>query len=612
MCGIAGILSEEGYRKEEVKRMLNKLIHRGPDEMAYWEDNKFSAGMRRLSINDIEGGSQPLFDSSGNLILFYNGEIYNYQKLKRELESDGIKFNSNCDGEVICHLYAKYGESFFSLLDGMFAISIWDKKKKVLLLARDFPGEKPLYYSRLERGGIAFSSEINSLKECNEIDKRLDSQSIWDMPTFLWIPEPNTIYKNIKALLPGQYLKISLSKSIEINSFALNIKKPIIEERFNENDKIQIVKETVKNAVKSRLLSDVPIGTFLSGGLDSSIVTCLTRKYISELKTFCIGFKDTYDPYHGNSDESIEASLFASELDVEHFNIQVDAKDFKNFLPELIKSAGQPYAVSSGLGILAVSKLASDLGIKVLLSGDGADEAFGGYSWYKVLGNIRKYKNLTNECFRFHDLNDSIESKEKRLSKYSPEKKAWSLHYYGSENEKKDIFCNDFSHASSLRHFENRIFDDPLDFLNHDRDFYFPNEMLSKVDRFTMANSIEGRAPFAAPSVQLLAKQLEWQDLYRNGTLKWILRKAFEDILPSHIIVRRKHGFNVPIDFWLKNQWKDLFEETFSKNSKLMQLGYIEKNSRSKALKLLNHPKKIAGHIIFCYVVLNIWLENHY
>ena len=610
MCGIAGILSEERLKRDQLSVMLKKLSHRGPDETTIWGESEYLAGMRRLSINDIEGGSQPLFNSNKNLVLFYNGEIYNYPSLRKELEADGIIFNTNCDGEVISHLYEKYGEKFLSLLDGMFAISIWDTKEKTLLLARDYPGEKPLYYSKLDNGGIAFSSEIESLSGCNLIDKNFDSQSIWDFPTFLWIPEPNTIYKKIKALMPGQYLKVNLEGRFEFKNFKSEIKAPNIF-HLNQKEKIDFVRDVVEESIRSRLLSDVPIGSFLSGGLDSSIITSVASKYVNNLKTFCIGFKDKYDPYHGNSDESEDAAMYAAELGIEHFNIKIDAQDFRNNLPQLIKHAGQPYAVSSGLGILSISKLAKELGVKVLLSGDGADEAFGGYSWYKSLQNISKMsKDFNEKAFRFYDLNDEISEKQRRISKYKLSERQWSLHYYGSENEKSDLFSEKFKGDSSLRYFDHQSFDQPLDYLNHDRDFYFPNEMLSKVDRFTMANSVEGRAPFAAPNVQLLAKQLKWDDLYKDKTLKWILRKAFDDNLPRHIIKRKKHGFNVPIDFWLKHQWNDLLEDTFSANSKLMRLGYIDKNSRLNALKLLNDPQKVSGHIILCYIMLNIWLEN--
>lgn len=610
MCGIAGILSKTGNKRDQVEKMLKSLIHRGPDEKSYWEGKNYYAGMRRLSINDIEGGSQPFYDESRNIVLFYNGEIYNYQSLKKQLIDVGIKFKTSCDGEVICHLYKIYGNGFLSKLEGMFSIALWDQSRETLILGRDFPGEKPLYYSKLDCGGIAFSSEINSLIKCKDINKKLDEQALWDFPTFLWVPEPNTIYENIKALKPGNFIKYSLNDGMNVFSFKEDIKFPELKESYSEKYTLELIRDTVHSSIKNQLLSDVPIGTFLSGGIDSSIITAVASKYINNLNTFCIGFKDSYDPYHGESNESDQAKEFAEFLGTNHTNINVTADTFRELLPLFLKSAGQPFAVSSGLGILTVSQKAKEMGIKVLLSGDGADEAFGGYSWYSSLSKIKPNIDKSFEPYRYIDLGDSITEKEKRLSGYKNDMRAWALHYYGSEKEKMNLFSNDFIKQTSLSHFRSYDFCNPIDYINHDREFYFPNEMLTKVDRLTMAFSIEGRSPFAAPRVQLLAKQLNWDYLCKNNILKWSLKEAFKDVLPNKVIKRKKHGFNVPIDFWLKNQWNDLFEETFSNESELYKYGLIDKNAKKNALCLLTDPKKVSGHFLFCFIILNEWLKT--
>ena len=209
MCGIAGIFSKNGTEHRVVGKMVSRLIHRGPDSEGYWDSDVYKAGMRRLSILDCEGGDQPLYDESGQVVLFYNGEIYNSPSIRDELEKDGVRFRTNSDGEVICHLYRKYGRGVFARLDGMFAVALWDKQRETLLLARDFPGEKPLYISELSNGGIAFSSEIPSLLASGLVSREIDTQSLWDYPSFLWIPEPATIYKSIRAIMPGEGLEIS-------------------------------------------------------------------------------------------------------------------------------------------------------------------------------------------------------------------------------------------------------------------------------------------------------------------------------------------------------------------------------------------------------------------
>lgn len=606
MCGIAGVLSFSGPDSEAVSRMVSSLVHRGPDSSGFWRNEVYSAGMRRLSIVDLFGGDQPLFDESGRVVLFYNGEIYNSLNLRRQLEKDGVSFRTNTDGEVICHLYRRYGRDLFTMLDGMFAVALWDNEKQTLILARDFPGEKPLYYSKLKCGGVAFASEIPSLLQYKAVSQELDLQSLWDYPTFLWVPEPKTIYRNISAILPGEGLEISLSGFVP---FSFKEKIPV--QNFSIStyeDAISSVRHVVTEAIKSRLLSDVPVGAFLSGGLDSSIVCCVAQRELANLHTFCIGFNDGIDPYHGYSDESKYAESYAAKLGTKHNTIKISPADFRVLLPDFLKAAGQPYAVSSGLGVMTIAKQARNYGVKVLLSGDGADEAFGGYSWYPSIPPTFAKQFKTQSAMRFIDGCGSIESRIKRMAGYDHPLRAWAWHYYASEEEKTRIFHGDLVGENSIRWLSRTRVEEPLDYIRGDRAFYFPNEMLSKVDRMTMAFSIEGRAPFAAPSVQNFASRLNWNMLVQNHQLKWVLRQAFCSELPAEIITRPKHGFNVPIDVWLKGEWNDLFEETFSKNSPLFQNGIINKEAYKYARQLLFDTKKIAGHVIFAFVMLHLWM----
>lgn len=609
MCGIAGILSKSGPKHATVEKMVTRLTHRGPDSEGYWGSGIYRAGMRRLSILDVAGGDQPLYDETGHIVLFYNGEIYNSPLLRSELEKEGVHFRTHSDGEVICHLYRKYGRDLFAMLDGMFAAALWDNEKQVLLLARDFPGEKPLYVSDLPDGGIAFASEIPSLLACGQVSRDLDIQSLWDYPSFLWVPEPATIYRSVRAILPGEGLEISSRGKV---AFAFKDQIPVPDfPRTTDGEAISSVRQVVEQAVKSRLLSDVPVGAFLSGGLDSSIVCTLARRELNALHTFCVGFENVADPYHGYSDESSLAESYAAHLGTQHTTVRVSAQDFRDLLPRFMAAAGQPYAVSSGLGILAIARAAHSKGIKVLLSGDGADEAFGGYSWYPEIPASFSVRPANGDILRFLDKDGTVSEKIKRMASYSPQLRAWAWHYYASEREKASLFHEDIKAESSLRWFSDCKFEKPLDYLRHDRAFYFPNEMLSKVDRMTMAYSVEGRAPFAAPAVQKFAAQLPWEMLIRDGHLKWVLRQAFSTEMPPELISRPKHGFNVPIDHWLKGEWSDLFEETFSETSPLRRRGILGYGVSGYARKLLNDPRKLAGQVLFAFVILHLWMSEN-
>jgi asparagine synthase (glutamine-hydrolysing) len=590
--------------------MVQRLVHRGPDADGYWSNSIYSAGMRRLSIVDVAGGAQPLYDESGSVVVLYNGEIYNYPQLRRELERDGARFRSHSDGEVICHLYSRYGRGVFQRLDGMFAVALWDDAKQVLLLARDFPGEKPLYYSRLRDGGVAFASEIPSLLEYPQVSQELDTQALWDYPSFLWVPEPATIYRDVRALRPGAGLEVS-AQGVSEFSFKEHIPRSAVPVSTDE-DAIAATRDVVREAVRSRLLADVPLGAFLSSGLDSSIVCSLAREQLAELSTFCIGFEDVDDPYHGRSDESAAAAAYAEKLGTRHTTVRVSAGDFRELLPRFIAAAGQPYAVSSGLGILAVARQARAQGIKVLLSGDGADEAFGGYSWYPSVADGYRVEpaQRDGEVLRFLDRDAPLAQRVQRVAGYPPRLRAWAWHYYASEAEKTSLFHADVRAESSLHCFDDAQFEEPLDYIRHDRAFYFHNEMLSKVDRMTMAFSVEGRAPFAAPAVQHHASRLSWDKLIRDGELKWVLRRAFAGELPQDVVARPKHGFNVPIDHWFRTEWHDLLLDTFSADSPLRRLGLLRADAAEQAQRLLHDPRRVAGHVLFTFVMLRLWMET--
>lgn len=615
MCGIAGFKTDRPVPDGTLGAMLAALRHRGPDSEGRHVSGDYTGGMRRLAINGLSTGDQPLFNEDKTVALLYNGEIYNSPELRRQLEARGVRFRSGSDGEVICHLYAIHGEALFELLDGMYAAALWIEPERKLILARDIPGEKPLYYAELPGGGLAFASELKSLSRFPGLDLGLSPQALWDFPTFLWVPEPDTVFRSIKAV-PRGHLLVADGAGLRLRP---------IPNRFGSGTAwssdaglLEETRRVVEEAVSSRLLSEVPVGAYLSGGLDSSIIVSLAAARLPELSTFTIGFENVTDPYHGLADESAQAESLARALGTRHHTLRVTAADFRRDLRLFAHFGDQPFSVSSALGILAIARLAREQGIKVLLSGDGADECFGGYSWYHHLEQASgPGKGLREGRVSFQDTGLDPAERLRALRAYDGPLRAWAWHYYAAEDEKGLLFHPDVRAASrpSARHFEDyRPGSDwsGEDFIRQDRAFYFPNEMLRKLDRMTMAFSVEGRVPFAAPAVQAHAAKLRLGEMVRPGVLKWALRRAFAPLLPDEVVQRPKHGFNVPIDHWLKGQWSDLVEEAFSPGSALGRSGLIHPGSARAASDLLASATRLNGHTIFSYIMLNLWLEEFF
>lgn len=617
MCGIAGIITENIIDKGIVKKMLLTMQHRGPDKFGYYSDQHVNAGMCRLSINDIEGGDQPLYNENKEIVVLYNGEIYNSPELRQFLQNKGHAITTHCDGDVIAHLYEEVGEDFLSWLDGMFAIFLYDRCENKLILARDIPGEKPLYYCQSPSGNIIFASEIKAIYEAEVTQLTLNPQAIWDLPTFLWIPEPATIFNEIRALPRSSYAVIRGKKIIE-KTYGFRDKPSI--DYTDEKEVIEFTRNIVEKSVKSRLLSDVSIGAFLSSGLDSSIICTLAAKSLNELHTFTISVEDkSPDPYHGNFNEAQLAEKYASMIGTKHTNIPVSDNKFYSLLNKFVRYADQPFSVSSGLGVLAIAQEAHERGIRILLTGDGADEVFGGYPWYSYL---QKSNDTQSKSDGLHDVSSQYTSMNKikriqKIKEHPAHKQAWAWHYYASERDKSILFNKEYfvdQTQSSLRIFKNykKSTDwQRVDFIKQDRDCYLPFEMLRKVDRMTMAFSVEGRVPFVAPMILKHVENLRYGHFIKGQTQKACLRKAFADILPMEIVNRPKHGFNIPIDHWLKNGWNSLLEHTFSRESVLYKLGIIHEKSAREAQHMLYSTECLHGHTLFSFIALNLWLENN-
>ena len=516
MCGIAGFRSDRPVDQGALQRMLEALRHRGPDEAGYHRDGPFSGGMRRLSINDVADGHQPLFNADRSVALLYNGEIYNYPQLRRELELQGHVFRTRSDGEVICHLYEHYREELFERLDGMFAAALWIAPERKLILARDIPGEKPLYYSQLPDGTIAFASEITALALCPGLDRALNHQAIWDFPTFLWIPEPATVYRHVLAL-PRSHMLVVDDNGTRLRPYRNRFER----EPLPSHELPVVVAETrrvVEEAVKSRLLSDVPVGSFLSGGLDSSIVATIAARELASLDTFSVGFEDVADPQHGRADESEAAAATARRIGSRHHAIHVTAQSFRSELDRFSRHGDQPFAVSSGLGILAVAKAAREEGIKVLLSGDGADECFGGYSWYSSLPAHAGCQPASPKgIVSFQNFGMPLAQRVAAIAALPSEARAWAWHYYAHEDEKVTLFAAGIQgRARILAAPFSRVSCRTLAagrFRRTGPRLLLPERDAQKGRSDGMAYSVEARVPFAAPAVLSHADKLEFNEM---------------------------------------------------------------------------------------------------
>lgn len=578
MCAIAGFYAHN-YSQGMLEYMLECMRARGTDGRYCYCDNHFYAGMNRLSINDVEHGQQPF--CCGDSVVFFNGEIYNHALLRHEF--DDVRFKTHCDGEILPHLYARYGVECFGRLDGMFGICVYDKRKQWIILARDIIGEKPLYYTH-RHGFFGFSSLVMPLRHgyCD-----LNPQALWDFFTFGFIPEPQSIFKDIFALPYGHYAIYDIQHNrLSLHAFAAQNRLYFSSDvDCEEQTLLRSTERLVCESIKDRMLSDVSIGAFLSGGLDSSIVASVARRYSTKLDTFNIAFVDDYDPYCGFANESHFAQLVAGHIGSVHHEIRVDAQSYQAYLSDFIQSIDQPYGAVSGIGVKIIARCARELGIKVLLSGDGADEMFGGYAWYPKL--------------RFNDT--------RFISAHKP--KGW--HYYAFEHEKQAFLNMDyFEGLQSLGYFP-PLDAGALEFIQFDRDFYLPFEMMSKLDRMSMSEGVEGRACFVSPKIIHFTRMLDYEQLLKHGG-KWLLAHAFMEYVPRAIIEREKHGFNPPIDYWMHNAWKPLVQQALEHDSILHKLGILAPNAPERFMYMFDTQKRRFGNIAFYLVVLNHWLRGVY
>jgi len=590
MCGITGIIDWEQTLSSEdrqaiVKAMNQEILHRGPDSGGFFSYQNATLAMRRLSIIDQAGGDQPIYNETKDICVFYNGEIYNYPFLKKSLQKLGHHFTTNSDTEVLVHLYEEYGKEMLIQLEGMFAFCIYDLKKNQFLIARDRFGEKPLYY-HFDKGQFTFASEIKSLLANKYIPRQLN---IAALPYFFrtsLVPEPITLLKGVNSLPAGHYLFLSKDSFEEQPYFLPSYEKK--EEIKDEETAIEYITPLLKNAVKKQTISDVPIGAFLSGGIDSSTVVALLQQQSSQqIKTFNVRFEDQA------FDESSIARKVAAHCGTDHQEIFIPNVDFtESIFWTIIDHVGLPFRDSSAIPSYFVTKAISKE-VKVALSGDGGDELFGGYDlfqWYQKIIRLkqiaRPLRAITNGSLALAQhtpfLNQmSLVRKIKRgvgTSLATVEDIPIALNEFFTQAQIKTLFEK---HQWAIEERYPLLKNYPKDFTNWSplrKIMYYrlqhtlPSNMLIKVDRMSMANSIEVRAPFLDPALFEASTQLSDELLVKEGTGKYLLRKIMRPHLPKEVFDHPKMGFSIPLYKYQNDTFKQLAKRLLFEENPLPNL----------------------------------------
>jgi len=568
MCGIAGFARVGADRETPavLERMTCAIRHRGPDDFGYYVDPHVALGHRRLSIIDLAAGHQPMSNEDGTAWIVYNGEIFNHAEVRPELERAGHRYVSHCDTETIIHAYEEFGPACLERFRGMFAFALWDKRRKTLWCARDRLGIKPFYYFWNGRV-FAFASEIKALLEHPEISPRLEESGLPEYLAFGYLSGEQTLFSGIRKLMPGHWLQLRFDDSepsLTIKQYWDVPAPQTAPETRGEQDWIQECRRRLEETVRMRLMSDVPLGMFLSGGVDSSAIAGLMKRMVdTPIKTFSVGYSEAQYSELGYARD------VAAHIGSEHHEVQVGMMDFFNALPQLVWHEDEPITWPSSVSLYFVSKLASSE-VKVVLTGEGSDELFAGYAryrfyklnqrWGKIYGHV---PDFLRQAVRGQIASSSLLSASLRrklghtfLGRDESIDSLYLDNFYSAfpEAEQCDLFphLENTSPYSNYKHYwqsePQRPFLDQL--LYADQKTYLV-ELLMKQDQMSMAASIESRVPFLDhPFVEFAASVPDSMKLH-DGTAKYIFKKAVEDLLPPSITYRKKMGFPTPLRQWL-------------------------------------------------------------
>ncbi len=604
MCGIAGqyFFNNQRASNEGVELAIESILHRGPDNQSTFVQDNLSLGHARLAILDLdEKANQPFFSPDKRYAMVFNGEIYNYLSLKKELKADQ-EYKTSSDTEVLLYWLIEKGQKGLNDLNGFFAIAFFDLENNTGFIARDTMGIKPLCYS-LDEEGLSFCSGVKGVKLMLD-QVSIDHNAIGQYIQHTYIPAPLTIYNEVKKLFPGEVLSIQNNGSVE----------------FSKIDSVHLHREaktldaTLEEAVRLRLQSDVPVGTFLSGGIDSSLISAIARKHAPDLKTFSIGFES------GVFDESSKAEKIAKHIDSQHTTIRLDNQTAAGYFDDLIDKLDEPFADSSSAAVYALCKHVRSE-ITVALSGDGADELFAGYNKHKALkmsltpSFSQKTAALVGGLIPFQGSRDSkTGNRIRQLKKWSelshlkPEERFLRLASFTKREQSLALIGEPYTSYNLARKFNGGF----KDFLLMDQELVLPNDMLAKVDKMSMAHSLEVRVPFLDLNVVHASRQFSEETYFDRKRNKNILYEHFKDLLPEWVFSSEKHGFEIPVKKWLQTGLKEEFLFQLSEEQ-CKKFGLIDYRELKKLMNQLN--KSASGDVIYplwSIFVLHKWLEKHH
>jgi asparagine synthase (glutamine-hydrolysing) len=629
MCGICGIynfINREPISEGLIRAMCAVMRHRGPDDEGVYVDSGIGLGMCRLSIIDLATGHQPIRNEDGHIWIVFNGEIYNFPELRESLSKKGHVFSTASDTETILHLYEEYAQECPQHLRGMFAFALWDGRRERLFLCRDRVGKKPLYYAVLH-GKLIFASEIKSILQYGGLSREMDLEALNDYLTLGYIPSPRTIFKAVRKLPPGHWL--TCEKGEIKTSPYWDLTYQVDGHHRSIDDYAERLRELLEESVRVRLMSEVPLGAFLSGGIDSSTVVAYMTRLMSEpVKTFSIGF--TEESYN----ELRYAKIVAQQLGTEHREFIVEPKAIE-LLPKLVWHFDEPFADSSAIPTYLVSKLSREH-VTVILSGDGGDETFAGYERYPLEKEAAHIARVVPRFFRervvpsvLDRLPSSAYSRPgvfvRKLRRYlkrvnlSPEERFTHRVTFFDGEAKEHLYADwlkgellDTDSAAVFKPYFDRMgVQDGLNRLLYvDTKVYLPDDILVKVDRMSMAVSLETRAPLLDHKLMEFVATIPPEYKMKGFTTKYILKKAVAELLPQEIINRSKRGFRVPISAWFREDLKELTRGVLT-DSHTQRRGYFEQGFVRKMLDEHQEGRWDWSQQLWALLMLELWQRQY-
>ena len=626
MCGIVGISGD--FSKHSLEAAVALLKHRGPDDDGIYIDKKNHLGLghTRLSIIELSPlGHQPMFSHDGNVVLVFNGEIYNFQNLRLDLESKGYSFNGNSDTEVILNMYLEYGINCLHMLNGIFSLAIFDHSLNELFVVRDGLGVKPIYYF-YDKSSFIFASEIKALLPMLTEQLKVDNSSLYKYMTYLWCPGEGTLASSIRKVLPGEYVVVKNGEIIKHqNWFKLPEAKPLVKQ--SAKNIVPQLQRRLSDAVTRQMVADVPVGAFLSGGLDSSAIVAFAKTHSENIQCFSI------DP-EGGSDSSVAEDLpfakrVAKHLKVDLEIVKIDPERLAKDLKQMVWQLDEPLADPAPLNVLYISRLAKEQGVKVLLSGSGGDDLFTGYrrhlairyekywAWLpsfsrKALENLSLKTNQNSSYGRRLSklFNNAGSSGNKRLVSYFEWARRDDLIPLFSEKVKRDILLEK-SEQPMLDYLNSINYNThPIDkMLALEQRFFLPDHNLIYIDKMSMAAGVEVRVPFLDNDLVEFAATIPNKYKQRGTIGKWILKKAMEPYLPNDVIYRPKTGFGAPLRRWIKNDLRDMVGEILSKEH-IETRGLFEYEKIQKLINDNDCGRRDSAYTIFSLLCIEIWCQK--